>query len=645
MIHHHLPTLWHSVETVTAIRSHLNAGHPHATALLKRVLMLADEPFEAQFNGEVNAKGLTDPVDEHYTVDCAVAYLLTGNQVYAQRARLAAHAVTTPWPKADLSIANRSFFAAIVHQCCAEAWSESDRFNFESLLARLALGINQVRPGNPYQVGNNWWAVTHSGALIAALSVHNQTKEDGSSWDLGDVIERCKQRLITFCHHFGDAGLYHEGLGYQTYACSNLIPALLALRNVTGEDIFKRFPTLLHMAGSLNAISAPRYNITDENSGGVDPCWGTAISWNDAGQGWPGTAMSNALLALTPDDAIGSHVSWYDRLTGHESPDQQFGRYCGGRFYAAVCYPYTAEGKDPERSLPKHVCDSRQGLWVVRDRYHDKDDAVLGAYARATHVGGHSHNDAGSVRLMALDHDWIIGGGQARGKAEWQSSVTDADEDARKRSQNRGLIMWDSADKAGAHMAMDLRWNTLCYNERYVGVRWATDESPLSYATLDILEHKVGKNWWWSQVFASELECTLHDSGFELSAQDGTRMRVQFLGHQPDELTTEKVPESKRTYASGDEVTYPGRPYVRAVFGGSRDLQHIYAVSTISRGNPPPISSIGKSVGVEIGESTWHNPFGAAIPNDFILTESRNLCQFPSGKEDWDFPMDIPAFS
>ena len=100
-------------------------------------------------------------------------------------------------------------------------------------------------------MGNNWWAVTHSGALVAALAVHGKAKQDGNTWDLEEIISRCKGRLKAFCHHFGDAGIYHEGLGYQTYACSYLIPALLALRNVTGEDVFQQFPSLSRMAASL----------------------------------------------------------------------------------------------------------------------------------------------------------------------------------------------------------------------------------------------------------------------------------------------------------------------------------------------------------------------------------------------------------
>ena len=297
--------------------------------------------------------------------------------------------------------------------------------------------------------------------------------------------------------------------------------------------------------------------------------------------------------------------------------------------------PLPQQTQRASRYLPKHVCDNRQGIWIARDRYQDQDDAVIGAYARATHVGGHSHNDAGSIRLLALNHDWIIGGGQARGKAEWQSCVTDADAEMRKKSQNRGLIIWDEYDDSGARMAMDLRWNTLCYNERYVGVRWATDEQPLMLAQLDLIEHAPGRSWWWSQVFADELACEINSKGYELMATDGARMNVQFIGHQPDEITLERLPPSKRTYASGGQVEYPGRPYIRAVFSGNRELQHIYTIATIQRGKAPPVNVDGKGIGVQVGNYLWERPFGVAVPEE--SSKIKNLCQFPSGITNWDF--------
>ena len=178
---------------------------------------------------------------------------------------------------------------------------------------------------------------------------------------------------------------------------------------------------------------------------------------------------------------------------------------------------------------------------------------------------------------------------------------------------------------------MDLRWNTLCYNERYVAARWATEDQPLMLAQLDLIEHGPGRSWWWSQVFADELTCEITSTGFELKAADGARMNVQFVGHQPDEITLEKLPESKRTYASGGVGIYPGRPYVRAVFSGNRELQHIYTIATIQRGNAPAVSVTGNGVEVNIGDYHWKRPFGAAVPEEFTLKNQKTSANSRAG--------------
>lgn len=627
--------LWHDEADLVALRQHLAAGHPHLIALLDVVRGIADVPIEEALDPEPDHHGQFNTVHGQYPTACAVAYALTGESAYAERARRGALYGLKAWTNSDLGVAGRTQQAVIVHQCCADAWSEADAAGFMQLLARCAEAINRVGKGNPHQVGNNWWAVTHGAALTAALISHGQPNPAGGSYDHSDLISRCGQRIDAFTHHFGDAGLYHEGLGYQIYTTSHLLPAIVAWGRNGGPDLLARYSHLRRMGASLASITCARRNTTDVFGTDEEPGWGTAISWNDAGQGWGGGLPMNLLLALAPPAEQAALAAWYDRMHGHASPERSFAMGYAGLYFAAFSYPYDAAAQDP---LPTHVCDGRQGLWVARDRYHDQDDAILGVYAKATHVGGHKQNDAGSVRLLALDHDWIIGGGQARGKAEWQSVVCPADADDRKGGTNRGLMMWSQSEPERAIAAMDLRWSSGAYHERYVAAQWATESSPLVLSRLDIVDdHKAGRGWWWTQSFAPYLDCAISDDGFVLTADDGASMQVRFLGHQPDAITVERMPESKRSYSSGGTVVYPGRPFIRAVFAGGRSLQHCYAVATVQRGAAPAITSLDAGVGVQIGDQPLARPFGAAVPAAFQLGTSRNLCLQPSGLADWDF--------
>lgn len=620
--------LWHGASMVHRLRQLLREGHPHVTGLLNRARRTANLSLDVVVS---RTPGEQDDANASadYPVSCAVAHLLSGESEYARKARLATHHMCLDWPRFDLGVAALSIQATVVQQCCAEAWSEAERVTFDALLTRLALGICEVRECNPYQAGNNWWAVTHGCSLVAALASHGQTKEDGGVWDHSELIAFCGQRIAAFCKHFGDAGLYHEGQGYQAYACGALLPALLAWRSCGGPDLFERHPNLCQMGPSMAIITCARHNLTDAL--GKAPEWGSSISWNDHSQGWPAGTMDNVLLAVAPEAQRGALANWWNRMWGHASPEQTYAPWVHGLYFAAVCHPYDTPEGDADAGLPHYVSDSRQGLWIVRNRYRDRDDAILGAYARTTHIGGHSHHDAGSIRMLALNHDWILGGGNGQDLPEWQSTVCAAEAEWRQKSRNHGLVIWDEADDQGARMAMDLRSCALGYHERYVSVRWATDSTPLMLARFDLIEHQAGRKWWWTQLFAPELTCEIVERGFDLHAEDGANMRVRFIGHQPDELFMGRAPGSHRIFGA-ERIDYPGRPFVRAIFGGGRQLQHVYAVATIQKGTAPTIESAGPGVGLQIGRTLWQRPFGAAVPPRFELMRSRCLCQFPSGQ-------------
>lgn len=609
--------LWHNHQTVLRLRHLLKEGHPHVSGLLVCVRKQADDT------------AFLPAQPGHVPVACAVTHLLTGDPAYAQKARRIMQERSQAWDPFDLGVAGLGIQAAIVQQCCADAWSEAERMTFSALLTRCSLAINEVRQANPYHVGNNWWAVTHGGALIAALASHGHPKAEGGVWDHSEGIAFCGHRIAAFCKHFGETGLYHEGQGYQAYACGGLLPALLAWRACGGPDLFARYPNLCRMGPSIAAITCARYNLTDAI--GKAPEWGSSIRWNDHNQGWPAGAMDNILLGLAPEARRGALLNWWNRMWGHASPCKSFAPWTHGLYFTAVCHPYDTGEVDADSGLPRSVSDSRQGLWIVRDRYRDENDAILGVYARTTHVGGHSHHDAGSIRMVALNHDWILGGGNGQALPEWQSTVCAAEAEWRQRSHNHGMVIWDEVNDRNARIAIDLRECTLGYHERYVSIRWATDHSPLILARFDLLEGQPGREWWWTQLFAPELRCEIFDQGFNLHAEDGALMQVRFFGHQPDELIVDRAPGSHRIFGA-ERIDYPGRPYVRATFSGGRELQHIYAAATLQRGPAPSIEALDSGLGLKIGDTIWRRPFGSAIPPGFQLMKSRNLCQFPTGR-------------
>lgn len=628
----HMPSLWFGDDEAATVRRRIAEGEPTAAAVYAKAKAVADRPL-TDFTDTADEVGgrSGDTVVGQYAEACAIAYLVTGEADYAVRAHDYLVWWTQGWTTGELKLGTWALYAALVHECCYRAWSAEQRRRMTRLLARLFEGQKEVEfhRGNPHDVTNNHWAVSHAAAAIAAMAAHGHPlKEGGAGCDLTEGIAWARGRAAAFLMHLGDAGLYHEGLGYLAYPATFLLPLVIASRRFDGYDLLKRFPNLRNLGASLYGFTAVRPTVEDD--GTPTGAMGMTLSWNDAGLGWSQSSVSILLVHLAHARQVGALRTLYDRLNGIHG-DGQFAPSWAGWFFTLLFYPYDTPAREPEGILPRHITDSRQGLILLRNRYRDADDALLGGYARATQVGGHQHDDAGSIRLMALGHDWILGGGQARGKAEWQSLVTPAD-GVRPQPYARGAVIWDEADARGGVVGMDLRRASLAYAERYVAVDYSgACGSPVLLALLDQIDDHKGREWHWNLTFAPYLTPRLHGdgAGFDLSAADGACLHARFLGVRPEAIEPQRMPDSERTYQSGGRRRYPGRPYLVARFA-HRERLGIYVVLTIQRGPAPEIRGQA-GLAVRVGEHHWARPFGAAVPEAFQPGISGALCKYPSG--------------
>ncbi|MCC5830271.1 MAG: hypothetical protein JJU36_12570 [Phycisphaeraceae bacterium] len=623
--------LWHDHHDLKRLQRLLTEEHPHINGLLEVARKAATPKLDEALVPEPDRHGHYK-VKENFAIGCAVVHLLTGDASFAHKALAAGLHIFKVINRSDLGLSDNLHHLAVIQQCCAEAWSEAERRSVVDALERGVGQLHRIGEGNPHNVGNNWWSVTHGGALIGALAIHGRAGSDGVVRDMGRTIDWAAGRLEAFCKHYGDAGIYHEGLGYQRYASGSLLAALIGLRRATGRDILAQHPNLRLMPVSLAAASCLCEVEGDSNS---ERGFGAMLSWNDSGEGLGGGMVDSIGLAIAPEQYRGALRTLFDRFHGHRSPEPDYAPGFAGLYHALIHYPYDHEPAEPEGLLPRSLCDSRQGLWVARDRYGDGDEAVLGAYARSTHVGGHSQDDAGSVRLMALGRQWVRGGGQARPDAAFQTVMYPTPPEPPTRRSQRGLVIWDQRGRRTAQFAMDLRAASNCYHERYLACRWADQEAPLILAMLDVVdEHREGVIWHWNHTFGTSMRCDLRQDrqGYTLTAEDGSTMVVHLFGHTPDRLAVESMPESRRTFSGGHEVTYLGRPFVSARFD-PRKLVHMLMVATVQpAGMPAPTIRLRETgLAITAGAVTWNDPFGAAVPPTFRLGASRNLCLRPDG--------------
>lgn len=601
--------LWLTPDRRAAVAARLAGGDPTAAAIVARARQT------------VAARAAESVCGERAVAHAVLAFAGEGES-HAAAAVDAWRELVDP-EGGELGRANAALIGAAIHDACREQLDPGRHAALDRALFTLCRGfrVADVRHGDPHVVTNNHWAVAHAGAAIAAMAIHGCPDGAGGIHDTAEDIAWAAGRTKVFLMHYGDRGLYHEGLGYQLYPASFLLPCLLAARNALGADWLSEFPALRESAPSLYASVAARRQ---------GPRVGVKLSWNDDGSDWCNRNAAILLLAVAPDRQVGALRWMYDRLNGILG-DGLFNPDHAGLFFSLLYYPYAVAPCNPNGVLPNHVTDSRQGLCLFRNRWRDADDAIVGAYARVTHVGGHAHDDAGSIRCMALGHDWIVGGGQARGNAEYQSIVT-ASDSPRAKPYGCGAIIAAEAGAGGGVFGMDLRRPTLGYAERWLAVDFkGSGGSGLAVAILDLIDDHLSRDWHWNLSFGADLDVTLHadGEGFSLAAGDGARAILRFLGPRPAELDIRRMPDSRRTYQSGDTHVYPGGPFVQARFPHAPHLA-IYAVMTVARGIPPT-PRLEKGLSVRLGPDRWERPYGAAIPAVFDLRRGGTLCRYPGG--------------
>lgn len=597
--------LWFRADQVEAARRRWWSGDVFVHGILRR----AHAARERTDRDQIGALAVIALVESSVSAAQALVDLLAGTTLPAQ----------------DLGVAHLGLQVAVAQDCCRglidDSRSQTLRETADAVLARLRSAPSSH---NPHAVQNNWWGVVHGGALLAALCAdHHGDHDEQIRWALG----RCR----AFSQHFGPAGLYHEGLGYELYTLSHLLPALAAADQRGLIDLAGECPWVRSLAHSLYAATVPAPSppeSADDTSGA-----GLLLSWNDAGLSWWSGIVSPLALHYADPLRRPALRAWSRRLEGPDSPDPHaYGAWEGWPF--AVVLDDERDDLAPMPDLPRRVSDSRQGLGIFRDRWRDGDDTVLGCYARATHIGGHSHDDGGSIRLSGLGRPWIIGGGQARASNQWQSVAAPEirDQRAGHRSGN-GAVIWDEVTAGGGVYGMDLRKVSGAYHERYVSL--AGDGHlgiPAAVAMLDCIDDHLDRSWTWRLTFCAALDLTFDDDGlgFALAAHDGTMAQCRFLGTAPQFLRRETCPESERTFSNGQRVRYPCRPVVAVDFAPTEHLV-IYAAIVLTRGQRIPISR-AQGADLRIGAALWHRPFSHAVPVDYDCLSGGTLSRWPAGR-------------
>ncbi len=621
--------LWFTAGQIEQIRKYVQQGQPTAKAIAQTAARMAQlEAGQLQPDNRLDAKALEDG---GLLTAWSVHVLLTGDQQIAEKA----YDLLMHWASpqtANLGRGTRCLIGAICQECCSEVWSAAQAAAVNRRLIELHQSFYTIgHGGDPHVVTNNHWGVSHAGSLVAALAAHGQVAAPGAEpVDLAEGIEWALDRVRAFLGHLGDKGFYHEGIGYGLYPASFWWAAILAARSTGWADLLEEFPNIRNQGASMYGMTsfAP---MVDEDGTDLHRT-GMRLSWNDDGTGWVQSNVAACMVAGARGEQTGALRWMFDRLNGVDG-DGRFGPGWGGLFFSLVCYPYDTEPVEADRVLPKHICDYRQGMMIVRNRYRDADDSVLGLYAKQTFVGGHKHDDAGSLRLLSHGMHWITGGGQARPDAAWQSVFFPADGSRASEPLGKGAILCNHRNATGAVFGCDLRRVNNAYCERWVAVEYGhASGAEVLVAILDVTEDHLGRNWLWNLTCDQRIEAEVHcdGRGVSLTADGGTNGQLRLFGTQPRRIDQTKTPDSQRTFQGGNTVYYPGRPVVQVAYDHAWPLG-VLAVLAIGRGAPARIEQTD-GLNVTVDGVAWDRPFGSAIPAAYQPGHSGTLSHYPHAR-------------
>lgn len=616
-----MPNLFLTPERHSEWREQIQNNDPTAMAMLAHMRDLSENPDPAELLGP---DALRD--EQESAMACLTLAWVEQDSALAARGHQRLTAVLEKPPHSDLGKAAQSLLAVLAWEFGNALWNPEKKKQFADLIHQKALSFLKVTEGNPHIVTNNWWMLTHGGCLLACLAIDGESGTNGPI-DLNDLKSWALARFKAFCGSFGTAGLYHEGSGYTSYTLSMLMPTLLAVSRTIDPDILHQFPQLRHSIPSmLVATSAIRHL----DIGSDKETFGASLQWNDAGRGCLGINPFLPGLAVAPAEWRGALRSVFDRLIGYQGRNVWTCPYRGFAM-AVLLYPFSTTPEDPEKILPKQVFDQRHGLGFWRSHWGMGEESVIGWYARSVAPGGHRQDDAASVRLIARGRTWICGGGQARGKAQWQSIFTQAKEEDRPRPAPLAHVSALHVRPNGGVVGMDTRKCLGAYGERYLA--WHQSNPDLfMVALLDLLEdfRDPALDWQWNLSFPRELEPSVHDDnlGFTVHDPQNGFLTGRFLLDAPDQIEFRQMPPSRRTFSGGKSVDYPGDLFLSARFLNRGKARILVALAV----SPEPLMTTLSGKILNTLTYSWEQPFHPAILASVNLAEvPPNLMTRPAG--------------
>jgi hypothetical protein len=335
-----------------------------------------------------------------YIVTCAMAYRLTGDRRFAERAArdLLTVAAFPDWnPSHFLDVAEMSFAVAIGYDWLYPELSPGDREVIRKALLTKALVFAPAAyaPGGPTDkrlffatARMNWNQVCNGGLLAAALAVADDEPAMARL-----VVQGVRRSLPLAMDAYQPDGAYPEGPSYWSYGTTYNIIIVALLEGTLGSDLgFGAAPAFDHTAYYRTAVEGPS---------------GLAFNYAD-GEGRIEPSPAYAWLALRYHDEASLERSRI--LLRSEIEKHTYDRFLA---LQAVWFPRIAQGSadgvDPTQAigrLPLSV-HFRGGadIALIRSAWNDPRALFVG-FKAGDNSTNHAHLDLGSFVLESDGVRW-----------------------------------------------------------------------------------------------------------------------------------------------------------------------------------------------------------------------------------------------
>ncbi|MEI7766537.1 MAG: PKD domain-containing protein [Phycisphaerae bacterium] len=289
---------------------------------------------------------------------------------------------------------------ALGYDLCYNGWDEAFRKEVALYLQNYASKVRTAEPGKEksdvtlsleslvksprHGATSNHQGATLAGAGFTVLAIKGDPGTDDKLLDEYDAI--LQTRLATEIQKgFGPFAFFCEGQGPSQVAVNSaLVPYLHALRVSAGRDymaqssMFQWMTLRWVMEVLADKEGRPYYPARHELMGityGTE--WMLANNGGMTNGGWFSQGFGVIPESYKPA------LHWTYNTFAAKTDAQQFDtrNYPHRAIFALVNWPIGQKPANPATVMPKAICDSLHGYYVIRNRWQDADDVVISMLA------------------------------------------------------------------------------------------------------------------------------------------------------------------------------------------------------------------------------------------------------------------------